>query len=77
MTFTEVKGMEELNSSEPIKITVKGPFTFALGDTTKYGDYISGGIFTQVKMPKIINFVSIFFKRFASHFLKPAPEIIA
>lgn len=58
VTFTEIKGMEELNNSEPIKVTVKGPFTFAIGDTTKFGDYISGGIFTQVKMPKIISFVS-------------------
>ena len=58
MTFTEIKGMKELNDAEPIKVTVKGPFTFAIGDTTKFGDYVSGGIFTQVKMPKIINFVS-------------------
>lgn len=60
MTFTEVKGMEELNSSEPLKISVKGPYTFSIGDTSKFGNYISGGIFNQVKMPKIINFVSCF-----------------
>lgn len=49
--------MEELNECKPLKITVKGPFTFSIGDTSKFGDYVSGGIFTQVKMPKIINFV--------------------
>jgi ubiquitin-activating enzyme E1 len=51
--------MEELNGCEPRKVTVKGPYTFAIGDTSSLGDYKSGGIFTQVKMPKIIEFVSI------------------
>ena len=58
MTFTEVVGMTELNGCEPRKITVKGPYTFTIGDTTGLSDYKSGGIFTQVKMPKIIDFVS-------------------
>ncbi|THH10090.1 hypothetical protein EW145_g1564 [Phellinidium pouzarii] len=56
VTFSEVKGMEELNGCEPRKITVKGPYTFSIGDTSDLGNYSSGGIFTQVKMPKIINF---------------------
>ncbi|KAG9000623.1 hypothetical protein FRB94_009580 [Tulasnella sp. JGI-2019a] len=56
VTFAEVKGMEELNGCEPRKVTVKGPYTFTIGDTTKFGKYVSGGIFTQVKMPKIIDF---------------------
>lgn len=62
--------MEQINNAEPVKITVKGPFTFSVGDTTKFGDYISGGIFTQVKMPKIISFVSqiLFLVRTASDF---------
>ncbi|VDB90166.1 unnamed protein product [Peniophora sp. CBMAI 1063] len=59
VTFNEVKGMEELNGCEPRKITVKGPYTFSIGDTSNLGDYKSGGIFTQVKMPKIINFKSL------------------
>lgn len=50
--------MEELNGCDPRKVTVKGPYTFAIGDTTGLGDYQSGGIFTQVKMPKIVEFVS-------------------
>ncbi|KDQ20703.1 hypothetical protein BOTBODRAFT_26721 [Botryobasidium botryosum FD-172 SS1] len=56
VTFSEVKGMESLNGCQPRKITVKGPYTFAIGDTTNLEDYISGGIFTQVKMPKVIKF---------------------
>lgn len=50
--------MTELNGCEPRKITVKGPYTFTIGDTTGLSDYASGGIFTQVKMPKVIEFVS-------------------
>ncbi|KAK7470927.1 E1 ubiquitin-activating protein [Stygiomarasmius scandens] len=59
VTFSEVQGMTELNGCEPRKISVKGPYTFTIGDTTGYGDYKTGGIFTQVKMPKIINFKSL------------------
>jgi ubiquitin-activating enzyme E1 len=59
VTFTEVKGMEELNGCEPRKITVKGPYTFTIGDTTSFSNYTSGGIYTQVKMPKLVAFVNI------------------
>lgn len=52
--------MTELNGCEPRKVTVKGPYTFTIGDTSALGDYVSGGVFTQVKMPKIIDFVSLF-----------------
>jgi ubiquitin-activating enzyme E1 len=58
VTFTEVQGMTELNGCEPRKISVKGPYTFTIGDTSSFGEYKTGGIFTQVKMPKIIEFVS-------------------
>lgn len=60
VTFTEVQGMEELNGCEPRKVTVKGPYTFTIGDTSDLSEYVRGGIFTQVKMPKIIEFVSFF-----------------
>ncbi|KAF9468864.1 ubiquitin activating enzyme [Collybia nuda] len=56
VTFTEVQGMTELNGCEPRKVTVKGPYTFSIGNTANFGDYKAGGIFTQVKMPKIIEF---------------------
>ena len=35
-----------------------GPFTFTIGNTTGLGTYKTGGLFTQVKMPKILHFVS-------------------
>lgn len=56
VTFSEIQGMTELNNCDPIKIRVLGPYTFSIGDTSKYSDYIRGGIVTQVKMPKILNF---------------------
>ncbi|KAF8640005.1 hypothetical protein AX17_001250 [Amanita inopinata Kibby_2008] len=59
VTFTEVKGMDELNGCEPRKVNVKGPYTFTIGDTSNLGDYKTGGIFAQVKMPKIIDFKSL------------------
>lgn len=51
--------MEGLNSCEPRKITVKGPYTFSIGDVSGLGQYQRGGLFQQVKMPKIMEFKSI------------------
>ncbi|KAF9452196.1 ubiquitin activating enzyme [Macrolepiota fuliginosa MF-IS2] len=59
VTFTEVQGMTELNGCEPRKVSVKGPYTFSIGDTSGLQAYKAGGIFTQVKMPKIIHFKSL------------------
>ncbi|KAF7301498.1 UBA-e1-C domain-containing protein [Mycena indigotica] len=59
VTFNEVQGMEELNGCEPRKISVKGPYTFTIGDTTNLQSYKRGGIFTQVKMPKTLEFKSL------------------
>lgn len=56
VTFSEVQGMEALNGSDPRKITVKGPYTFSIGDVSKLGQYKRGGLYTQVKVPKIVNF---------------------
>ncbi|KAL1971292.1 hypothetical protein VTN77DRAFT_244 [Rasamsonia byssochlamydoides] len=56
VTFTEVKGMEGLNNSDPRKVTVKGPYTFSIGDVSGLGKYQGGGLFHQVKMPKFIDF---------------------
>jgi ubiquitin-activating enzyme E1 len=51
--------MEELNGCEPKKIKVLGPYTFSIGDTTAFKDYIRGGTVMQVKMPKIVSFKSL------------------
>lgn len=57
VTFAEVQGMDL--GSEPRKIEVKGPYTFSIGDVSGLGQYTGGGIFTQAKMPKNINFKSL------------------
>ncbi|KAL7751063.1 E1 ubiquitin-activating protein [Sorochytrium milnesiophthora] len=59
VTFTEIRGMDQLNDGKPRKVKVHGPFTFSVGDTSSYGNYISGGVFTQVKMPKHLNFKTL------------------
>lgn len=56
VAFTEVQGMEALNNAEPRRITVKGPYTFSIGDVSNLGQYKRGGLYQQVKMPKIVNF---------------------
>ena len=56
VTFTELQGMEALNNAEPRKITVKGPYTFSIGDVSNLGQYKRGGLYQQVKMPKIVHF---------------------
>ncbi|XP_043470498.1 ubiquitin-like modifier-activating enzyme 1 isoform X1 [Leptopilina heterotoma] len=59
VTFSEIQGMIELNGCEPKKIKVLGPYTFSIGDTTKFTEYHQGGIVTQVKMPKTLNFLPL------------------
>ncbi|KAI0240926.1 E1 ubiquitin-activating protein [Massospora cicadina] len=54
--FSEVQGMTQLNDGGPYKVTVVGPHTFKIGDTTEFSDYTRGGIFTKVKMPKTLHF---------------------
>lgn len=57
--FTEVEGIEELNSGKPFEVTVTGPFGFNIGDISGLGTYVKGGIFTQVKKPVKLSFESL------------------
>lgn len=59
VTFSEVKGMTELNGCTPRKIKVLGPYTFSIGDTSNLSEYERGGIATQVKMPQTFKYKSI------------------
>ncbi|EDL38132.1 ubiquitin-like modifier-activating enzyme 1 Y [Mus musculus] len=56
ISFTEVQGMSELNGIGPIEIKVLGPYTFSICDTSSFSEYIRGGIVSQVKVPRKINF---------------------
>ncbi|KAF4526242.1 hypothetical protein B566_EDAN001927, partial [Ephemera danica] len=58
VTFAEVQGMTELNRCEAKKVRVMGPYTFAIGDTSKLSAYTGGGVAIQVKQPKILKFLS-------------------
>ncbi|OAQ28961.1 ubiquitin-activating emzyme E1 [Linnemannia elongata AG-77] len=59
VTFVEVNGMEALNGCAPRKVKVLGPYTFSIGDTSDLGNYVRGGLFQQVKMPKQVDFLSL------------------
>ncbi|KAK7289864.1 hypothetical protein RIF29_03859 [Crotalaria pallida] len=57
VVFSEVHGMKELNDVKPRKIKNARAYSFTLEeDTTNYGLYEKGGIVTQVKQPKVLNF---------------------
>ncbi|KAF2458969.1 putative ubiquitin-protein ligase [Lineolata rhizophorae] len=57
--FSEVEGMEGLNDGKPREISVKGPYTFSIGDVSGLGEYRRGGIYTQVKKKKVMQFNSL------------------
>ncbi|EME78245.1 uncharacterized protein MYCFIDRAFT_144098 [Pseudocercospora fijiensis CIRAD86] len=59
VTFSEVEGIEQLNDGTPRKIAVKGPYTFQIELPAGAGQYQRGGLYQQVKMPKILDFESL------------------
>ncbi|KAL9265455.1 Ubiquitin-activating enzyme E1 1-like protein [Drosera capensis] len=57
VVLSEVQGLTELNDGKPRKITKARPYSFDLEeDTTNCAPYQRGGIVTQVKEPKVLNF---------------------
>lgn len=48
--------MAKASSSVESELTYAGPYTFSIGDVTGLGQYVRGGTFTQVKMPKSVDF---------------------
>ncbi|KAH9607533.1 hypothetical protein KSS87_017463 [Heliosperma pusillum] len=60
VVFSEVCGMTELNDGKPRKVKSARPYSFTLDeDTTSFTPYEKGGIVTQVKQPKVLNFKSL------------------
>jgi ubiquitin-activating enzyme E1 len=58
--FSEVEGMNELNSVGPVKVLSAKPHSLEVDvDSSAFGGYIKGGIVTQVKQPKSLNFKSL------------------
>eukprot|EP01134_Creolimax_fragrantissima_P004779 CFRG4779T1 len=60
VTFSEVKGMSEVNSMPPVQIKVLGPYSFSIGDTRAFGTYEPGcgGVCLENKKPSTIHFKS-------------------
>ncbi|KAL7031490.1 hypothetical protein ACKWTF_007036 [Chironomus riparius] len=56
VTFSGISGMTELNQCKAIKVNKIGNYSFSIGDTSEFNDYIDGGTFTQIKMPKTVSF---------------------
>lgn len=59
VTFKEIKGMTELNSCEPRNIKVLSGNCIEIGDTSKFSNYITGGIMIEVKYQKELHFNSL------------------
>ncbi|XP_069780802.1 ubiquitin-like modifier-activating enzyme 6 [Narcine bancroftii] len=58
VTFREINGMTELNESVQ-QVTVLSLYSFSIGDTSRLGPYLHGGIAVQLKMPKTFTFESM------------------
>ncbi|KAL1476493.1 hypothetical protein MTO96_018481 [Rhipicephalus appendiculatus] len=56
VTFSEVRGMTEINDCPPMEVKVLCPHRFSVQLPVKYGDRGIGGIATEVKIPKDIKF---------------------
>eukprot|EP00002_Diphylleia_rotans_P040042 TRINITY_DN9404_c0_g3_i2.p1 TRINITY_DN9404_c0_g3~~TRINITY_DN9404_c0_g3_i2.p1 ORF type:complete len:942 (-),score=201.60 TRINITY_DN9404_c0_g3_i2:180-3005(-) len=58
VVFDGVEGMSELNDGVPRQITVTGPYSFKIGDTTGYHPHTRGGYVKLSKQPLRIDFKS-------------------
>lgn len=58
ITFKEVQGMTEVNDQN-FKIKVLSPYSFSIGDTSKFGAYTREGTAQQVKVPFKLSFRSL------------------
>lgn len=60
VVFHGIRGMEELNESGPVTVSVTGSYSFTiLIDTRKFGRYTSGGYFHKVKASKTVKFLPL------------------
>lgn len=57
--FSEVEGMPKLNDGTPHKVEVLGPYAFKIQIDLLYGQYVRGGLYQQVKVPKTLHFGSL------------------
>jgi ubiquitin-activating enzyme E1 len=57
--FKEVEGMTELNTAEPMQIKVIDKLSFKICDTSKFKEFIRGGIVEKVKVPVELTFKNL------------------
>ena len=57
--FKGVEGMTEINSQEYYKVEKIDDKTFYIGDTSKFSDYIKGGIIEEIEIPIIKKYKSL------------------
>ncbi|XP_049268909.1 ubiquitin-like modifier-activating enzyme 1 [Rhipicephalus sanguineus] len=56
VTFSEVRGATEINACPPMQVKVLGSDEFSVQLPTKLSDKATGGVATEVKMPKDVEF---------------------
>jgi len=56
--FKEIQGMKELNNCEAIKIKIIDKYNIQICDTSKFSNYIGGGVVMKAKIPFSIKFSS-------------------
>lgn len=59
VTFSDVRGMTELNGCEPRRVHVLGNQQFTIGDTSSFSPYESFGWCIQVKQPRSMHFLPL------------------
>lgn len=70
VTFTGVRGMEEINGKIfQVKLLSSQQYAFCIGNTSNYGKYQGGGDVREVIPSKVINF-----KTFEESLLEPSTE---
>lgn len=57
--FSDVKGMSKLNSDKLYQVKVLGPQAFQIDIDKSYGTFEGFGVYTQVRMPTVVNFSSL------------------
>lgn len=76
VTFKEVQGMTELNTAGPIEIKWVSPMAFSIVDTSNFGEYTTGGLIDQVRVPKNHSFESLAKSIEHPHYKNKVPDPI-
>lgn len=58
VTFREVKGMTQLNEGM-YRVKVLTPYTFSIGDTSAFSEYVGGGIASQLHRKQVMSFAPL------------------